>query len=153
MRTLSRTDGLKALGLGIVISLILAAVSVAMRQTGMTPLPAPPALLFAETVLATSPLPPAVGILFHTVWVTGLTAGFIAASRHDLSFVRALGFGLALWVVALVVFFPIIGWGFLGLAIGPQLIVGALGPHVLYGILLWGGARLLFGRTVRYQAA
>ena len=153
MMRLSRTDGLKALGLGVVIALILSAVSIAARQAGLTPLPAPVALAFAETLAGAQSLPPAVGILFHTVWVTVMTAGFVAASREAATFPRALGFGLALWLVALAVFFPIIGWGFAGLAIGPQLIVGALVPHLIYGILLWGGARLVFGRGFRHQPA
>jgi hypothetical protein len=153
MRKLSLNEGLKAVGLGIVISLILAGIGIAMQRTGATPLPAPPALLFAQTILGTAPLPPAVGILFHTVWTTVMTAGFVAASADKLSFPRALGFGLALWLVALVVFFPIIGWGVFGLAVGPQLIVGALVPHLIYAVLLWGGAQLTFGRHLRHQPA
>ena len=153
MTKLSRTDGLKALGLGVVIALILSAVSMAARQAGLTPLPAPVALAFAETLLGAPSLPPAVGILFHTVWVTVMTAGFVAASREALTWPRALGFGLALWLLALAVFFPIIGWGVAGLAIGPQLIVGALVPHLIYAALLWSGARLVFGRGSRYRAA
>jgi hypothetical protein len=153
MTRLSRPDALKAVGLGIVVALILSAVGAAARQAGVTPLPAPVALTFAETVVGGASLPPAIGILFHTVWVTVMTAGFVAASREALTGPRALGFALALWIVALVVFFPIIGWGIAGLAIGPQLIVGALVPHLIYGLLLWGGAKLVFGRTRRHQAA
>jgi len=150
---LSRPDALKALGLGIAVALILSAVGAAARQSGLTPLPAPVALVFAESLFGGASLPPAVGILFHTVWVTVMTAGFVAASREALTLPRALGFALALWILALVVFFPIIGWGVAGLAIGPQLIVGALVPHLIYGLLLGGGAKLLFGRTRRYQTA
>jgi hypothetical protein len=153
MTRLSRTDALKAAGLGVVIALILAAVSMAARQAGLTPLPAPVALAFAETLVGAQSLPPAVGTLFHTVWVTVMTAGFVAASREALTLPRALSFGLALWLVALLVFFPIIGWGVAGLAVGPQLIVGALVPHLIYAALLWAGARLLFGRGIRHQPA
>jgi hypothetical protein len=82
-----------------------------------------------------------------------MTAGFVAASRDALTWRRALGFGLALWLVALVVFFPIIGWGVAGLAVGPRLVVGALVPHLIYAALLWAGARLVFGRGLRQQPA
>lgn len=38
----------------------------------------------------------------------------------------------------LVVFFPLVGWGVAGLAIGPKLIVASALPHLLFGLLLWG---------------
>lgn len=49
-----------------------------------------------------------------------------------------LGLAAALWVVILAVFFPIVGWGFAGLAISPKLIVASAVPHLLFGLLLWG---------------
>ena len=55
-----------------------------------------------------------------------------------------LGLGLALWVVVLVVLFPIIGWSFLGLGVSPALIVASLIPHVLFAVFLWGLGRLMF---------
>jgi hypothetical protein len=64
--------------------------------------------------------------------------------RAHLSILNALGLGLALWVVILVVFFPIIGWGFLGLGISPKLIPASLVPHVLFAVFLWGLCRLSF---------
>jgi len=50
--------------------------------------------------------------------------------------------------VVLVVFFPIIGWGFLGLAVSPKLIVASLIPHLLFAVFLWGLGRTMF-RDVR----
>lgn len=44
------------------------------------------------------------------------------------------------------VFFPIIGWGFLGLQIGPALTVGSLVLHILFAVLLcYYGRRLVRG--------
>jgi len=51
---------------------------------------------------------------------------------------------VVLWAGALVVFFPIIGWGFFGLAVGPQLIVASVMPHLLFGVFLWGSCRIAF---------
>ncbi|MEQ5803401.1 hypothetical protein [Halomonas sp. H10-9-1] len=55
----------------------------------------------------------------------------------------ALGLAAVLWVVILVVFFPVVGWGLAGLAIGPQLIPASALPHLLFGLLLWGLDRYL----------
>ena len=42
--------------------------------------------------------------------------------------------------------FPIIGWGFLGLQIGPALTVGSLVLHILFAVLLcYYGRRLVRG--------
>ena len=36
--------------------------------------------------------------------------------------------GLALWVAVLVIFFPVVGWGFFGLGVSPKLIPVSLMP-------------------------
>lgn len=64
--------------------------------------------------------------------------------RHSLSPRNALMLGLGLWILVLVVFFPIVGWGFLGLAISPKLIVASLIPHLLFALFLWGLCRVAF---------
>ena len=120
---LSRKESYKAFGIGIATSLILSAISVPMFLAGISPMPKPPSLAFAETILG---------------------PGLPMPVRDRLSFGRALALVLFLWIVALVVFFPIVGWGFFGLAIGPKLIVGALVPHLLFAIVLWGLCRLAF---------
>lgn len=141
---LSRKDFYCALGVGLVTSLILSAISVPMFLTGISPLPKPPSLAFAETLLGTSqPMP--VGLLFHVAYVTAWSVVFVTLFRDRLSFRRAAALALVLWLVALVVFFPFVGWGFLGLAVGPKLIVGALVPHVLFAIVLWASCRIAFG--------
>lgn len=140
---LSRNDLFKAFGVGIATSLILSAISVPMFLAGISPLPKPPSLAFAETIFGTS-LPMPVGLSFHVAYVTAWSMIFVALSRDRLSFRRAALLSLVLWIVALVVFFPIVGWGFFGLAVGPQLIVGAFIPHVLFAVILWGLCRVTF---------
>jgi len=39
--------------------------------------------------------------------------------------------------VILIVFFPLFGWGFLGLGISPKMIPASLVPHVLFAVFLW----------------
>jgi len=52
--------------------------------------------------------------------------------------------GMGLWLLVLVAFFPIVGWGFLGLAVSSKLIVAALIPHLLFSIFLWALCRGMF---------
>lgn len=47
-------------------------------------------------------------------------------------------------MLVLVVFFPVVGWGILGLAVSPKLIVASLVPHLLFAVFLWGLCRLAF---------
>lgn len=133
----------RSLVLGIINAVLLSAVMVPAFKTGVSPMPEPPSLAFAETLLG-RPLPLPVGLLFHVVYVAFWSVIFFAVSYPRLTFVRALGLAAVLWVVALVVFFPIIGWGFLGLGVSPKLIVASLIPHVLFAVFLWGLGRLLF---------
>lgn len=144
LHTLSSHDLIKAVVVGIGTALILSAVMVPAFLAGLPPMPKPPSLAFAEVILGTG-LPLPVGLLFHVVYVTACSVLFVALFRDRLGFLRALGFALALWIVALAVFFPINGWGFLGLGIGPALLPGALVPHLLFALVLWALCRLAFG--------
>lgn len=133
----------RMLVLGIVNAFLLSAVMVPAFKAGISPMPKPPSLAFAETLFnRTVPLP--VGLLFHVAYVTLWSIIFFAAALPRPTLVRALGLALALWLVALAVFFPVIGWGFLGLGISPKLIVASLIPHVLFAVFLWGLGRFFF---------
>jgi len=146
LHSLPGRDWLLAFGIGIVTGLFLSAVMVPAFILGIAPMPEPPSLAFAKTLLGPRvPLP--VGLLFHVAYVTGWAVAFVVLFRRRLSFRNALWLGLALWLVALLVFFPIIGWGPLGLAIGPKLIVASLVPHLLFSLFLWALCRVAFGRT------
>lgn len=143
IHALSKSDAIKALGVGIVTSLLLSAVMVPVFKLGISPMPKPPSLAFAESVFGRA-LPLPVGLLFHVAYVTGWTVVFVVLFRDRLSFLRALGLALMLWIIALVIFFPVNGWGFLGLAVSPKLIVAALIPHVLFAVFLWALCRMSF---------
>ena len=134
---------LKAVGVGIVTAVLLSAVMVPAFKLGISPLPKPLGLAFAETLLG-GPLPLPVGLLFHVVYVTAWSVVYAAFFRDRLTFRNALALGFVLWVVVLVVFFPIVGWGLLGLGVSPKLIVASLVPHVLFAVFLLGLCRLAF---------
>jgi len=142
--TAAERDGrswLRAIGIGVLVSVITAAVMVALTFAGLSPFPKPPSLAFAETVLRrTLPLP--VGLLFHTVYVTFWSAIYVLYfPRRNVW--TALGLAGVLWIVILVVFFPINGWGLAGLSVSPRLIPASFVPHLLFGLLLWGLDRYL----------
>ena len=81
---------------------------------------------------------------FHVAYVTFWSVIYVALFRDRLTFLNALWLALALWVVLLVVFFPIVGWGFLGLGISVKLIPAGLVPHLLFALFIWGLSRLVF---------
>lgn len=131
----TKVSWLKAIGIGIAVSVLTAIVMVALFKTGVSPFPKPPSLAFAETLLGRS-LPMPVGLLFHTLYVTFWSVVFVRyLPRKNL--LTALGLAALLWIIILVVFFPLLGWGFAGLAISPMLIPGSALSHILFGILLW----------------
>jgi hypothetical protein len=144
MQTLDDYGWLKAIGVGIGVSACTAAFMIATMKAGVSPLPTSIGLAFAETVLGRS-LPLPVGLLFHTVWVTTFSVLYVVLFRNALTLMRALGLGVALWLFVLIFFFPVVGWGFLGLAVGPKLIVGAAIPHLLFAFVLWELCRVAFG--------
>lgn len=142
LHRLSATEIAKAVGVGIASAILLSVIAIAGMTSGVSPMPKPLGLAFAQVLLGDVPLP--VGLLFHVVYVTFWTVVYVALFRTSLTFLNALGLGLVLWVVVLVVFFPIVGWGFFGLQVGPQLIVGSLIPHILFAVFIWGLSRLAF---------
>lgn len=144
---LSPAEWGKTIAVGIAVAILTALVMVSALKSGISPLPEPLGLAFAETLLGTS-LPLPVGLLFHTLWVTFFTAVYVVLFRQALTFMRAFWLGAALWLLVLVFFFPLVGWGFLGLAITPKLIVAAAVPHLLFSILLWGFCRLAFAQQL-----
>lgn len=139
---LTRRDWAKTLAIGLVVAILTAVVMRVLALAGVSPLPQPLGLAFARRLLGEVPLP--VGMLFHAAWVMAWVAVYVALFRDGLTFGRALMLAFVLWLSAILVFFPLVGWGFLGLAITPRLIVAAAGAHLLFAVLLWAGARMAF---------
>lgn len=126
----------RAIGIGLGVAVITAAVMGVLLKMGVSPFPKPPSLAFAETILGRN-LPLPVGLVFHAVYVTFWSVVFVRFfPRRNLW--TALGLALVLWLVILAVFFPLVGWGLAGLHISPKLIPASLLPHLLFGFLLWG---------------
>jgi len=125
----------RAIGIGLAVSVLTALVMVTLLKAGISPLPKPLGLAFAESLLGRS-LPLPIGLLFHTAYVTFWSVVFVRFfPRRDIK--SALVLAVFLWLGVLVVFFPIVGWGFLGMTIGTKLIPASFIPHLLFGLLLW----------------
>ena len=135
----------KAVAAGVITSIGAAAIMAIGMKTGVSPLPKPLGLAFAEWLLARS-LPLPVGLLFHLAYVTGWSVLFIMlAPARWLRFWPILGFGLALWLLAVLVFTPLVGWGIAATAVaGPKGIVATLVAHLLFVFFLWLSCRWLF---------
>ncbi|TAN02450.1 MAG: hypothetical protein EPN36_16825 [Rhodanobacteraceae bacterium] len=135
----NESDGrswLRAIGIGIVVAVVAAAVMLALTKAGVSPFPKPPSLAFAETLLH-HPIPLPVGLLFHVAYVTFWSVVFVRYfPRRNLR--TALALAGVLWLVILIVFFPVVGWGLAGLHVSPKLIPASLLPHLLFGFLVWG---------------
>ena len=124
-----------AIGIGLGVSVLTAIIMVTLLKKGISPFPKPPSLAFAETVLGrTLPLP--VGLLFHTAYVTFWSLVFVQFFPRR-GFWPAMALAGALWIGILVIFFPVVGWGFAGLHVSPKLIPASLVPHFLFGLFLW----------------
>lgn len=136
---------------GLLAAIGTAIVTVPLFKSGLPPMPEAPSLAFAKTLFG--PVPDPVGVIFHLLYVTGVTTAFLALAGARPSLSRIVGVSAVFYVLALAVFFPIVGWGFAGLAVTPKIAVAALVPHVLYGLLLWGADRVVFGTPRRHGYA
>jgi hypothetical protein len=136
----------KAAAVGAGTGVVLAILNVLAMATHLSPLPKPLGLAFAETLFG-RPLPLPVGLLFHLVWVTFVSVVYVALFRRALTLKNALLLAAALWLAVLLVFFPVVGWGVLGLAVSPKLIIPATVSHLLFAVILWALCTAAFHTT------
>ena len=127
----------KAVAAGLITSAVTAVAMAVGMNAGIMPLPEPLGLAFAQWLLGQS-LPMVVGLLFHTVYVTGWSVLFILLAPGLTRFLPILGLGLALWLIAIIVFTPLVGWGIAATGVaGPRGIIATLIPHLLFSVVLW----------------
>ncbi|NKE69987.1 hypothetical protein [Candidatus Manganitrophus noduliformans] len=152
INNVSTWDLLKGAGIGVINAVLLSAIMVPLFRAGVSPLPEPLGLAFAETLL-NRPLPLPIGLLFHIAWVTLWSMVYVALFRDRLTFGNALLVALILWASVLFFFFPFVGWGFLGLKIGPMLIAASAVPHFLFALFLWALSKFSFGKPTEEERA
>jgi hypothetical protein len=132
----------KALGVGALVAVLTGAVTAPLFQSGLAPMPQAPSQAFAEALLG--PVPEPVGFLFHLLYVTAVTTLILAFTGSRPSKRAIAAASATLWAIAVVVFFPLVGWGLFGAEVTPKIAVAALAPHLLYGLVLWAVSRLVF---------
>jgi hypothetical protein len=143
---LSTREWRKAVGVGLATAIILAILNVVTLRIHVSPLPKPLGLAFAETVFGRM-LPLPIGLLFHLAWVTFFSIVYVVIWREALTLRNALILAIALWLLVLMMFFPIVGWGFFGLAVSVKLIAPVTASHLLFAVILWGLCRIAFGNS------
>jgi hypothetical protein len=77
------------------VAVFTAAFMAAAFKSGVSPLPQPLGLAFAEAIFGVS-LPLAVGLLFHTAWVTLFSVIYVVLFRDALTFAAAFWLAFAL---------------------------------------------------------
>lgn len=136
METHAETAQLKIIVLSIAVALLISAAVVPMFKLGLSPLPKPVGLAFAERLLG-HPAPLPIGLLFHVVYVSFFAYLYFVFIAKPNTLLRASALAFALYLAALFVFFPLIGWGMAGLAATPKAPLAALIPHALFALFLW----------------
>lgn len=148
IHSLSAGDAVKTAVIGLITAAVTAAMMLMAIRSGVSPLPKPLALAFVQTILGKGvPLP--VGFLFHAAWVTAFTFVYVLLFRDSLTFARAFWLAFLLWISVLIIFFPLVGWGFLGLGIAPKMIVASAVPHLVFAVLIWSLSSLLLSSRPR----
>lgn len=137
---------LKAAIVGLVSSLIMLIVMIlAIFIIAFTPFHSLPSTAFLINVGIHSEV---FSLLLHfaygTLWSVVLVYGF----EEDVTLLKGLGFAMILWFFMMVVYSPIMGWGFFGfgysyllspsdplyLSTGPMYIISTIAVHVVYGV-------------------
>jgi hypothetical protein len=139
---------LKAAGSGLIGSLVLFVVMVlGVQVTGMAPFNLPPSAAFLEALgLNIGPLAPVGHFAYGALWAVILLALFGQRVRMA----NALGLAGVQWLLLMVVYAPVIGWGFFGiggpahqlpadaplyLGVAPKFLVMTLVLHAVYGAI------------------
>ena len=133
---------MKAILAGLITALGTALVIMPLFAFDLITMPEPPSQAFAETLLG--PVHRYVGFLFHVGYVTLVAGGFLIAVGRRPSIWKIAAWSIGLWMFAMMSFFPIIGWGVAGATVRSSVALGAIGPHVAFGAILWAASRLVF---------
>jgi hypothetical protein len=155
----------KAAVVGLLGSLLMfVLMMLAMNVLQIAPFNIPPSAAFLVKLgLAVGPLPLLVHFGYGAFW----SIVFVWLFRERADVTRGLGLSLALWLVMMLVYSPIIGWGPFGLGeasalpadaplhldAGPRYAVSTLVLHLVYGLTLGTLNSAWLGRRQREARA
>lgn len=138
----------KAVGAGFIASLVMFIVMmILVKGLGAAPFNIPPSAAFLETLgLNMGPLAPITHFVYGLVWAAIIYAIF----RERTNWLRASYVAVGMWLILMVVYAPIIGWGFFGFG-GPghdlspdaalylgnpvKFLISTLVMHLIYGTI------------------
>jgi hypothetical protein len=136
----SIADTARAVVFGIAVALSLSTLILVAKTTKVSPLPAPLGVAFTHWLFGShlserSLLP--VGLALHVGWVTSATVAYVVLFRRRLTLVNALLVAATMWLVANLVFVPLIGWGVFASAQGGKVIATIALTHLVYALFVW----------------
>lgn len=144
MKQIFGPDVLKAIGIGVIVMIIITAIMVPLVLGGILPVEQPFAARFARALFGEgTPLP--VGMLLHALYVVFWATLFVLFWAHR-PFVNAVILSGVLWLIQVALFYPMVGWGFLGLEVSITSALVSLIPHILLLIVLWVTGSLISRR-------
>lgn len=141
---------IKAIVAGLVAGLVMFIVLAWGTNTGMAPINVPPsaAFLAATTGIQSPPL----AALLHFGYAAVGSVLLVGIFGHRTNATKGIGLALVLWLILMLVYSPIIGWGFFGaggpnhkLAAESPLYIGVAGPYVLITLVLHAVYGLIIG--------
>jgi hypothetical protein len=131
--------------IGAVSAVVLALLPVPVIRIGMLPLSRPISLAVVQRFLGeATPLHMANVLQGAYVTLWALIYAVVFRPRYPL-WAACLIAGL-MWTIALVVVFPLAGWGMFGLQFGASPMATAMAQYTLVALLIWGMSKLLLAR-------
>ena len=129
------TNTKRGIGAGLAATMVLSMIMVAKGMMGL--MPELNVIAMLSSMMNSVPI---VGWIVH--FMIGMLAwglGYVAVSRYlpgrtDLA--KGISFGIAAWLMMMLMIMPMAGAGFLGLKIGMMAPVMTLVLHVIYGAVL-----------------
>lgn len=125
----------RGLGAGLAATMVLSMIMIAKGMMGL--MPELNVIGMLSSMMKSAPI---VGWIVHLM--IGMLAwglGFVAVSRYlpgNNDVTKGIGFGIAAWVMMMLVVMPMAGAGFFGLKLGPVAPMMTLMLHVIYGAVL-----------------
>ncbi|MEX1027974.1 MAG: hypothetical protein WD049_08215 [Candidatus Paceibacterota bacterium] len=124
----------KSFGIAFLVTFIITAIILPLVLSGVAPIQQPFAVTFVRSLFGdTVPMP--VGVAFHFVWVLFWSTLFF---RYWVAnpIRNAISLAGCLWLIQVLVFAPLVGWGVLGLGVAPGVVLPTLLPHTLFAVIL-----------------